>query len=165
MEQTALAKGISLLDRLWTKIGYYQDDMVDFLNCGDHYCAPTMLFERALRIVFLEFMLHRERYEHFPSVFSDYTEFHQKAESIIDIGLPMTDDVTENMRFIEDVRAFLWGYVKANYPRLFTLMQSWKRNGFLAYYKEEESKQLLSACVGIVFIETVLRKREILLCL
>ena len=164
MKQQALIMGISLLERLWTKIGYYQEDMVSFLSCGDHCCAPTMLFERALRIAFLEFMFHRDSYEHYPSVFLDPDAFHQRIESIIEIGLPPIDDVQGNTEFIEDVRAFMWGYVKANYPRLFTLMQSWKRNGFLAYYKEEENKQLLSACVGIVFIETILRERELILC-
>ncbi len=152
---------IATTDRLWIELREYNKDIVDYLSGDDNidFEVINKILHISLRLIISELLVNKEEYEKYPVKNLDIDEFIQLT--IVDSGKKKFDynNQEECEKFMEEIRAIIWGYIKQYYEEL---------SDIIIAVIGDKSRQLtqsnydrLTECVCVAYIESNFRKREI----
>lgn len=152
---------IATTDRLWIELREYNKDIVSYLGGDDSISLKTInkILHISLKLIISELLINKKEYEKYPTKIYTTGDFIQLA--IVDSGKKKVDynDQEECEKFMEEIRAIIWGYIKQYYEELSDIILS---------IIEDEKKQItgeeynrLMECVCVAYIEANFREREL----
>ena len=140
----------------------YIDEIKNYLSKNIVTDKTEFLLHLCIKLIVAELILNEEDYSKYPKADFDDEYFTDFLIETMTETVPLLTDKKANEEYIEKIRKVLWGHIK-NYQReMIVLFKKTKlsKNDSITVYREEELK-LLRKCMTVVFMERVLRDREI----
>lgn len=154
---------MSLNNTEWEIIKGRFKDIEAFLKEGESPEDIGLLMFNSLRLVTAELLVNREKYDKYPA--KNYTEedfVDLVIESIVESS-PSLDDREGSLKYIDDIRKIMWGYVKNDIKKISSLLISLVEDveQKITDPVSQENMKLLIRCLTIVYVEILLRQREL----
>ena len=147
------------INKGWQEIRERQNELKDLLFGEGDVKNHGLLLHKSLQLVLGELLLHKEKYKKFPIKRYSEEDFVDMVIQSFNQETPSLDDVEGNKEYIESIREIMWGHIKSKHIKL------WR---FLAFLDMEsqanitsEQIEMLMDCAVIVFVESIIREREI----
>lgn len=156
-------KMITTNDALWEDMKSHVEEMRAFLaeyEGGEE--SIVVLLYNSLRLVVVEFLINKEMCLDYPSVDCESEEFGKRMQELLNIDVPSLEDVAANEKCIEDVRVFIWGYIRKYIKEMPKLLSDLTNPGSTHVLTLEEMT-ILRECMTVVLSECLLRIRESML--
>lgn len=150
---------ISQADSMWGELREYNKDIINYLADGTFNENTNNLLNIALKLIISELLTHGKDYEKYP--IQKYTTDDFIKMAIIN---PVDKDIDydnqeECEKFIGEVRAIMWGYIRQYYEDLTKLFMSLCKDDKEDINEDEFSR--LIECLCVAYIETNFRRREL----
>jgi len=149
---------LSVLDKLWAKSRDNIDEIRDFLSTGFPSKNMDVIIHDSLKQVVGEFIVNEEEYKKYPIIELEDEDFVDMVIESIATKIPEIHDIEENDKYIREFREIIWGCIKKYINEANLLFTNFYNK---EYVLTKTDMELLMRCVTVVFVETVLRKREI----
>ena len=159
MCKTSKVKVLSVIDQEWTYISEQNSVIRDYLvgKSNNREIISSALYI-SLRLVASELTLYKNSYILFPQ--KEYSEEDFIDLIIENIGnkLPSIDDKEGNNSYINNMRKIVWGYIKCHVKEIILLL---KKTTIENYKVDSEDIHLMKDCLVVVFVESLMRNREL----
>ena len=172
MEDISRTKIIEFNSQSWLIIKNSEEKIIDFFvykkNEGPQdFDDLGELMYLSLKLILSELILHKEDYDKYP-IINFKCNFIKKMAELLHNKVPLSSDVDGTNKYIEEFRRNLWGHVKKHQEEISSAFVYLTDIDDINNFEKEimESKfQSVTTCLGdclmIVFIENVLRNREL----
>ena len=151
-------KLITIGNEIWSEMRDNTDAIQKFLKGGT--CSKLMgsYLYNSLRLVLIELISNKSVYEKYPSKYYSEEDFVDLVIESCGTKIPSINDIEGNNIFSDEIRTIMWGHIKNKYVELILLMKEMKQKDF---QMEQKYFNLLRDCLTVIFVEVIIRKREI----
>ena len=179
MEYIGRPKIIEFNSQAWTTIKENEEKIIDFFIYKkkediDIEEVGQLMF-LSLKLILSELILHKEDYDKYPIINFKCNFIEKMAELFLHNKVPPSNDFEGTNNYIEEFRKNLWGHVKSQKEKISSaLIYLTDKDDIddMNYFEKNEIKKIkkdgiqsittcLGDCLMIVFIENILRNREL----
>jgi len=148
----------SLSNEMWS---YMIDNVIELGRCLRDSSIKDVhdFYFKSLKLVILDLGTNKDIYkDYLPKTYSEEDFVDMVIESI-GKKVPEDDKLKENEIYNNEIRAITWGHIKTKYEEMVLLLRNLSKEE--TYDIRTEDINLLRECLTVIFVEALLRKREL----
>lgn len=164
MSDNAKIKLITFSNQMWDEMKEHIEEMRLFLSQNVRTDNTIALLYNALKLVVSELVINEDMASKYPVQAYFAKDFADKTIESLDKPTPDMDNPEANDKRIEEIRKIIWGHIQSYGEKMSILLRDLTRTGADDTHVVTGTEMiLLKECLTVVFVECILRKREIML--
>ena len=148
----------SLSNEMWS---YMIDNVIELGRCLRDSSIKDVhdLYFKSLKLIILDLGTNKDIYKDYPPNIYSEEDFVDMIIESIGEKVPDDDKLKENEIYNNEIRAIAWGHIKTKYKEMLSLLRNLSKEEI--YDIRNEDIHLLRECLTVIFVESLLRKREL----